>query len=176
MDFLDRAGSNPGSFLISLLLPAGLLATTGSNVDTQLTRDVMNDLGTALVHEVRASATDVLIAGDVVPFHLDPNWSWIEEGDELLLVGAVSRVDAADARLAEWRSVVGLPSGDEVLGTGRFEDWAVDEERATPRQSWSRHALRVPVDPRHRGSRLRLELLAEGRMSRSRTYTFVVPD
>ncbi len=176
MDFLDRAGSNPGSFLVSLLLPAGLLATKGSNVDSQLTRDVMNELGAALVHEVRASASEVLVADDVVPFHLDPDWSWIEEGDELLLVGAVSRMDAADARLAEWRSVAGRESEEEVLGTGQFEHWSVDEDRATPRKSWSRHALRIPVDSRHRGARLRLELLAEGRMTRSRTYTFVVPD
>ena len=73
MDFVDRAGDHVPSYLVSLFVPAGLLAKSNTRVKRGLERKVISELSAEFARRVGNRRRDLVQAEDLVNFWFEPS-------------------------------------------------------------------------------------------------------
>ena len=127
MDFWDRADGHLGRFALSLVIPAGLLATETSGVRDTLERDIVGWLATDLTDKIRVSG-DQVTRGSLHDFWMEHESLGLgSDGSQQVLVGraVLQRGGEADAlrqlnySLEESTSSYRLLLADGVYEEGR---------------------------------------------------------
>ena len=157
-DFVDRAGSSTTSYAISLLVPAGLLASETENVDGLVESAAVEAIVEDLLGKIGRLRTEFL-NNDLATFHIIESKLVVERATDGTVRFAVPVQLNADSRGLRDYS---LKAGNVELASGTF-DTAPD----TQRRSWIRRdGLLVPEGEQF--LRLRIVDAVGGR----RSYTF----
>jgi hypothetical protein len=174
LDFIDRAGWNPWLYLKSLLIPAGLLAKRGTNVEASLSDEVTEALTRRFDTGLSEGADRLIRAEATRGFYL-------AQPVRIEVEGGIARLSATVVIRREARPRMDSYSvryGDSVV-TGTFDGI---EPQAFGDPAWGTFLaypleVGVPVGSvRGDGApRLELSLVSGGREQDVRTYTLIVP-
>lgn len=169
LTFLERADGGVGQYLLSLVVPAGLLAREGRGVEESLSTSLAEQLSSGLTEELGRQRDEIADADRVAPFRLDPavrieasEGELAVRGDVLLRVGDVERMEECLVRHggAQARVELGAGARDDALSSRR------EEIRRIP------FAARLPRVEHERF--VRIELVAGGRTPIVRSFTLPV--
>jgi len=175
MDFVDRAGDHVPSYLVSLFVPAGLLAKSNARVKHGLERKMISELCAEFARRVGGRRRDLVEAEDLVRF-------WFEPADEQY---TVMRADADKVRI---RGKVILRVDEEVHRMSAWRVWAGKQiESAQPWEAFGEAVagtrgevglLEYPLDVTLQGvgsARTVCLELEDGHENRNtRRYTFLI--
>lgn len=108
MDFVDRAGGHVPSYLVSLFVPAGLLAKSNTRVKHGLERKMIGELCDEFARRVGQRRRDLVEAEDLVSFWFEPSDEQYtvmrDDVDTVRIRGRVIlRVDEEVRRMSGWR-------------------------------------------------------------------------
>lgn len=157
LDFLDRADSG-GHYLLSLLIPAGLVAGDSDKVPDRVRAEFLDVLGSELARKVQLERRRIEHNRNLWAFRLETSRSLVRRNaDGTATVEVPVRAGEADSPLFGYE----LRSGAE-LRTASFD--APDAEGLC----WVREVL--PVDPQERFVRLRID----DSQGRARSYTLPI--
>ena len=129
MDFVGRAGDHVPSYLVSLFVPAGLLAKSNARVKHGLERKMIGELCGEFARRVGYRRRDLVEAEGLVNF-------WFEPSDGQY---TVARVDADTVRI---RGTVFLRVDE---GVQRMSGWRVWAEKAESAGPWQTFGEAVPA-------------------------------
>lgn len=165
LDFIDRA-DGAGNYAVSLVVPAGLLASDGEGVEGALSSAIGLELAAGLARELSLQQREIRAADRVAPFQLDPRVQVALEGDDVLVTGSVLLKRGDVDRMEEFV----VRSGSAVVN-GEFEDGAVDEFLSTRREQVLRYAFTARLPRSQIGPFVGLEMAAGGRTRIVRSFT-----
>lgn len=169
LTFLERADGGFGQYLLSFVVPAGLLAQDGSGVEESLSASLTEQLSTGLTEELARQREEIADADRVAPFRLAPDVrvvaadGWLDVAGEVLLrLGDVERMEECVVRHGGAQSRVELGAGvrDEALSSRR------EELRRIPFEA------RLPYAEHERF--VRIALVAGGRTPIVRSFTLPI--
>ena len=163
LDFLDRA-PGAGSYLLSLLVPSGLLAGRGSRVDESLAEHAADELAHAVADELLRSAGPLLAGARTCPFFLGDDVALRTDERGTIVSGRVLVRRDSPVRLAACRARVG-----SAATTYDFPRQA----SSPPGERYDEYPFELRLDDH--GPLVRLEIAAGGRDVLSRSYTLSVP-
>jgi hypothetical protein len=171
LDFLDRAGGNVGSYAVSLVVPAGLLARKSENVEHCVSESAIEDLSQGLMRELQNESSRVLLGERVSSFHVTPESTLTADDGTLRFRGAVLLRTGEIQRMDTWRLEAGAESTE-----GEFGDAVVDAELTTARCRYMRYPLDIRLPISSGGREAKLTLVGGGRDLSVRTFTFKIGD
>jgi len=168
-DFLDRANGNVAQYAISIVVPAGLLATSGEGVERNLSTHVADHLASGLAREIALQGREIAGADRVAPIRIDPHVRAHTSSDGIVVTGAVVLSCGDLDRMEDFV----LTCGSTVV-RGEFDDGIVDEEHSTRRERALRYEFAACFPDTTRGDFVHVEVAAGGRSRVVRSFTLPV--
>lgn len=171
LDFLDRAGSRPFPYVVSLFVPATWLTRSGEHVEKRVASKAAGLLASGVAQAIRTESRRILVAQSVSSFYVDPASRLERAGETLHFSGAILLDRGETERIDHWRLETDSGTVEGECGPG-----TPDASASIGSDRW----LRFAVDARLRASREtgfgRLTVVSAGRNPVARSFTFAVID
>jgi hypothetical protein len=171
LDFLDRAGGNVGSFVASLVIPAGLLARESAHVEPCVAKCAVEDLAQGLARELHGESERLLLGERLTSFYFAPDCALTRQGDMMRFRGTVLLRTGDIQRMDTWRLEV-----DGAATDGEFGRAVIDESLSTAQSQYLRYVLDVRVPASPSAQQGRLTIVGGGRDVAVRTFTFALAE
>jgi len=171
LDFLDRAGGNVGLYGLSILVPAGFLSHESSSAEERLSEEVASHLARGLARAMREGSSEILVAGRLAGFHLDPKYT-VEirdgavhfQGEAVLSRGDRERMESYAVQLGQQTT------------SGEFGEGTLDSAMSTRRNQYLRYPFSADFSLEPGADHLAIQLTGGGPNPAVRTFTIALAD